>query len=77
MTKFLSEHCHIQLDHALSTIKAIFTDAFLQSVSLDNNLVPWILLEQVNYDQQGHPVIYSKDYHHSEYITFHVLRYRN
>jgi GntR family transcriptional regulator len=77
LTKFLSEYCHIQLDHALSTIKAIFTDAFLQSVNLDNNLVPWILLEQVNYDQQGRPVIFSKDYHHSEYITFHVLRYRN
>jgi GntR family transcriptional regulator len=77
LTRFLSEKCGIQLDHALSTIKAIFTDAFLQDVGLGENLLPWILLEQVNYDQQGRPVIYSKDYHHSEYITFHVLRYRN
>lgn len=77
LTKFLSDKCDIHLDHALSTVKAIITDSFLQSVGLDKALVPWIVLEQVNYDQQGRAVIYSKDYHHSEYITFHVLRYRN
>ena len=58
-------------------VNAIFSDPFLKSAGLDKDLVPWILLEQVNYDQQGRAVIYSKDYHHSEYITFHVLRYRS
>ena len=77
LTKFLSEKCGIHLDHARSTIKAIFSDAFLKRVGLANSLVPWVLLEQVNYDQEGRAVIYSKDYHHSDYITFHVSRYRN
>ena len=77
LTRFLSENCDIQLDHALSTINAIFSDPFLKSVGLDKDPVPWIVLEQVNYDQGGRAVIYSKDYHHSEYITFHVLRYRS
>jgi GntR family transcriptional regulator len=77
LTKFLSDNCDIHLDHALSTVKAIVTDPFLKSVGLDNALVPWIVLEQVNYDQHNRAVIYSRDYHHSEYITFHVLRYRS
>jgi DNA-binding GntR family transcriptional regulator len=77
LTKFLSEECGIHLDHARSTIKAIVSDSFLMRVGLSNSRVPWILLEQVNYDQDGRAVIYSKDYHHSEYITFNVSRYRN
>lgn len=77
LTKFLAEKCGIQLDHARSTIKAIFSDAFISRIGLANSRVPWIYLEQVNYDQSGRAVIYSKDYHHSDYITFHVSRYRD
>lgn len=37
---------------------------------------PWILLEQVNYDAQDQPVLYSKDYHRGDKFQFHVLRRR-
>ena len=36
----------------------------------------WILMEQVNYDEDDHPVLYSKDYHRSDKFHFHVLRRR-
>jgi GntR family transcriptional regulator len=38
--------------------------------------VPWILLEQVNYDDQDRPILYSKDYHRGDKFQFHVLRRR-
>jgi len=38
--------------------------------------IPWILLEQVNYDPQNQPILYSKDYHRGDRIQFRVLRRR-
>lgn len=69
------EHCGIVLDHSQVVIRTVFLDSnttpFVQDPS-----VPWILLEQTICNQKGTPVIYSKDYHHSEYISFHMRRFR-
>lgn len=62
-----------------------YSKAVISAVVLDSDLsqcigvpegVPWILLEQVNFDAQDHPVLYSKDYHRGDRFQFHVLRRR-
>jgi DNA-binding GntR family transcriptional regulator len=35
-----------------------------------------VLFEQVNYTAEGEPIIFSRDYHRSDYIKFHINRYR-
>lgn len=62
-----------------------YSRAVVSAVSLDaeaslrigvRERVPWILLEQVNYDSHDRPVLYSKDYHRGDRFHFHVLRRR-
>jgi len=62
-----------------------YSKAIISAVSLDAGLserigvpdsIPWILLEQTNYDAQDRPVLYSKDYHRGDKFQFHVLRRR-
>ncbi len=75
--KYLEEKCHLNLDYTRSTIRAVNTlEAIPSQVQVDP-CVAWILLEQVNFDRNGDPIIYSKDYHRGDYITFHVNRYRH
>lgn len=38
--------------------------------------IPWILMEQVNFDQHDRPILYSRDYHRGDIFRFHVLRRR-
>lgn len=66
----------IVLDFSLVTIRAVLSDDFLSARHISTPCVPWILLEQVNYDQEGNPMIYSQDYHRSDYIAFHTVRRR-
>lgn len=73
--EYLEEQCHIYLDHAQTTIRAtLLREEMSQYVS--DPLTPWILLEQVIFDRDGKPVIFSKDYHQGDHIVFHVRRYR-
>jgi GntR family transcriptional regulator len=62
-----------------------YSKAVISAVTLDEDLsqrigvpdcVPWILLEQVNYDGQDRAVLYSKDYHRGDRFQFRVLRRR-
>ena len=72
----LEERYNIYLDYSRATINAITAAELIEkSVPLDSS-VSWILLEQVNYNELGEAVIYSRDYYRSDYITFHVRRYR-
>jgi DNA-binding GntR family transcriptional regulator len=57
-------------------VRAIVSDAFLAQLGWLKIESTWILFEQVNYDQYGEPIIYSKDYHRGDAITFRVSRYR-
>jgi GntR family transcriptional regulator len=65
------------LDHTRTTIRVVLSDAIVPRYSMIESRVPWILLEQVNYNREGEPIIYSFDYHRGDYITFHVNRYRH
>lgn len=73
---YLKDHCDIILDYSQSSIKAVSGDELPNKGIQTDHHVPWILLIQTNYNQLGEPIIYSKDYHRSDYITFHVRRLR-
>jgi GntR family transcriptional regulator len=62
-----------------------YSKAVISAVTLEDELsarigvpgcAPWVLLEQVNYDAQDRPVLYSRDYHRGDRFQFHVLRRR-
>ncbi len=72
---FLEEQCGLRLDHSLATLRAARLPEEIQE-EVGNHNDSWILMEQVICDREGEAIIYSKDYHHTDYITFHVRRYR-
>ena len=72
----LLEDRGILLDHARTKIRVVLNDSNLMRSPIADTLVPWILLEQVNYSQDDEPIIYSFDYHRGDSITFQVNRLR-
>ena len=77
LLKFLEDQWGTTIAYTHSAIKAVVPDAALaEKVGCDQD-VPWILLEQVNYSENGTPIVYSKDYHHGDHISFHVMRFRH
>jgi len=77
LLNYLRDQCDILLDYSHTIIKAVPGSALMHSgVDIDPD-IPWILLLQTNYDPLGEPIIYSRDYHRSDYISFHVRRLRS
>jgi GntR family transcriptional regulator len=64
------------LAYSKAVISAVLMDAGLSQRIGVPDCMPWILLEQINYDAQDHPVLYSRDYHRGDKFQFHVLRRR-
>ena len=65
-----------KLAYAKSTLSAVMLDPELSRRIAVPEGIPWILMEQVNYDPQDRPILYSKDYHRGDKIQFRVLRRR-
>ncbi len=66
----------IFLDYSIATIKAVTSkDVIPPEIEIDPN-VPWIVLIQTNFNQVGEPIIYSKDYHRADEVSFKVKRLR-
>lgn len=77
LLKLLEEGWGVSIAYTHSIIKAITSDVVLtERVGCDLD-VPWILLEQVNFSESGVPIVYSKDYHRGDHISFHVMRFRH
>jgi GntR family transcriptional regulator len=74
--RFLEEKCNIKIDYSLTTLRAPSESDRIRSLLPDNSPIHWIMLEQICYYASGEPIIYSNDYHHSDYITFQVRRFR-
>ena len=75
--KSLEEKYQIFLDYARTEIRVLPCNATDLEGKVDYPpVVSWILLEQVNFNNLDHPVIYSKDYHRGDYIVFNVSRFR-
>ena len=75
--KLLEERWKTFIDYTRATIRAVLTMGQVPPSVVSDPLVPWIMFEQVNYNVDDEPVIYSKDFHHSDYVTFHIKRYRH
>lgn len=64
------------LAYAKTVISAVNLDPLLSQRIGAPGKVAWILMEQVNYDAQDQPILYSKDYHRGDKFQFRVLRRR-
>ncbi len=65
-----------RLAYSKAVISAVLLDGDLcQRIGVAGDL-PWILMEQVNYDPQDRPILFSKDYHRGDRFQFRVLRRR-
>ncbi len=65
-----------RLAYAKTVISAVNLDPALSQRIGAPGKVAWILMEQVNYDAQDQPILYSKDYHRGDKFQFRVLRRR-
>jgi GntR family transcriptional regulator len=77
LLQLLQEHSGLDLDYSRATLRVVLTDEYVSRCDIGDQVVPWILFEQINYDRNDEPIIFSKDYHRSDYITFQVTRYRH
>jgi GntR family transcriptional regulator len=73
---FLEQQWGIVLDFTHSTIRAVTLKRDLARRIGVAEDIPWIMLEQINYQADGLPLIFSQDYHRGDTIYFHVIRYR-
>jgi len=76
LLQILEEKFLIFLDYSIATIRAVTSqDLIPPEIEIDPN-VPWIVLIQTNYTNLGDPIIYSKDYHRGDDVSFKVKRLR-
>jgi GntR family transcriptional regulator len=76
LVAIMEERWNTQLAYSRAMISAVMLDPKLSRRIQVPDGAPWILLEQINYDERDVPILYSKDYHHSDYFRFSVLRRR-
>jgi GntR family transcriptional regulator len=76
LLQILEERSKIYITHSRATIKAVTSRKEIPEQVIADPDMPWILMEQVNYDAMGTPVIYSKDYHRGDSIAFYINRHR-
>jgi GntR family transcriptional regulator len=67
---------NIELTYSKAIISAVNLESGLSEQIGVSDRVPWILLEQTNFDPLNQPVLYSKDYHRADRFQFNVLRRR-
>lgn len=77
LLKILENDFDLVLESSLAAIRVAENINFAEKDSSLANYTSWLLLEQINYNQVGTPIIYSNDYHRSDTVQFHVRRYRN
>jgi GntR family transcriptional regulator len=77
LLKALEKEFGLILESSFATIRVADKESFTDKDQGLANLSSWLLLEQINYDQVGTPIIYSKDYHRSDKVQFYARRYRS
>ena len=77
LLEVLEEWFGVRVDYSLANVQVVTSDnSEVEKLELNPDAT-WVLLEQINFDRAGEPVIYSKDYHRGDYIRFQVRRYRD
>lgn len=77
LLKVLEDEFGIILEYSLAKIKVVEREQFECKEEQLQSISSWLLLEQVNYIQNGEPMIYSRDYNRSDKLQFFVRRYRS
>jgi GntR family transcriptional regulator len=65
-----------RIEYTDARIRVIEKKDFESKDPIFASITSWLMMEQVNYDQNGIPVIYSRDYHRSDKVHFYARRYR-
>jgi GntR family transcriptional regulator len=65
-----------RLAYSKTTVRAVHLETVVAERLETSDNSPWILLEQINFDQRGGPILYSKDYYCSDKFQFFLLRRR-
>lgn len=76
LLKILEEKFGLFLDYSVATIKAVIGKEVIPPEIEINPNVPWIVLIQTNFSRTGDPIIFSKDYHRADDVSFKVKRLR-
>ncbi len=66
----------VVINHAKSQIKTIAYHEEISHIMNCDKHIPLLVLRQVHFDEENHPVLYSINYFRSDQITFNVLRKR-
>ena len=77
LLKILEEEFDIVLEYSLAKIQVVEREQFESREESLQSISSWLLLEQVNFNQNGEPIIYSRDYNRSDKLQFFVRRYRS
>ncbi len=77
LLKTLEDEFGLVLESSFATVRVAEKENFVDKDQSLKDISSWLLLEQINYDQVGIPIIYSKDYHRSDKVQFYVRRYRS
>lgn len=72
---YLEEKCNVQIKCANATVSAVGSIEW--PIEGFKNSLPALLFEQVHYDQNEKPVLYSIDYYRSDHFKFHIFRKRD
>ena len=73
---YLQQRTGRAITHTTATLRAVtLTAETSRHIGTDPHIA-WFLMEQVNYDDDNHPLMYSLDYHHGDLFTFEVIRRR-
>jgi len=75
LLKVLEEKYHIKVEYSHAKISVVESKDFESNHPKLLAISSWMLLEQINYNDEGIPVIYSRDYHRSDKLHFFVRRY--
>ncbi len=65
-----------RIEYTDARIRVVEQKDFESEDPIFSEITSWLMMEQVNYDQNGIPIIYSRDYHRSDKIKFYTRRYR-
>jgi GntR family transcriptional regulator len=72
----MEESWGTRLAYSRATLSAILPESEFMDLPQLDRTVPWILMEQINFDTHNQPILYSRDFHRGDKFQFHVLRRR-
>ena len=76
LCEVMEQEWNVRLEYSRSTISAVLLEPELCRRISVPDCQAWMSMEQLNYDAQDRPVLYSQDYHRGDKFEFQVIRQR-